>query len=165
MEKYEDTGRWVLLHKYLSLNPGMRETCTIRAEKEQSKVQLYTGRRHVAFCMWFVPWRPMDRRLWTGGKGSFKRGSLLGVHEAASLMNRSMLFQELFSHPMAGIAPQIMAFRVDNRMSSESLLSIPLTRKSNTPVLGYFLLRGPHQSTWVDQIADVWFFWTSGTMS
>lgn len=78
----------------------------------------------------------MDRRLGTEGIGSFKRGSLLGVHEAAPLMNRSMLFQELSSHPMAGIAPQIMPFRVDNRRASESLLSIPLTRKSNTPAIG-----------------------------
>lgn len=82
---------------------------------------------------------PWTEGFGLGGKDLLRGGVYWGSHEAASLMNRSMLFQELSSHPMAGIAPQIMAFRVDNRMSSESLLSIPLTRKSNTPVLVTFL--------------------------
>lgn len=59
----------------------------------------------------------MNRKIGTKVIESLKRCSLAGVHGAASLMNRSRLFQEWFSHPMTGLAPQKMAFRMDTIIS------------------------------------------------
>lgn len=78
--------------------------------------------------MWFVPWKFVNRKIGTKVIESLKRCRLAWVHGSASLMNRSRLFQEWSSHPITGLASQIMAFKMDDRISLKTFHPYHLLR-------------------------------------